>query len=146
MNKTAYISYSMNCSHLVPDVENLLKDKGYEVSYWIKGTPYKDDCLLNADAVVFILNKFDWGCEVKNMTRGVKNEYQTCVKENKPMYVAYKRKTDNQLLIYDHYFNGTTDVVVAVQGKYLPVYNPPQKILKLKNIKENTDEKLELYN
>ena len=45
MNKTAYISYSMNCSHLVPDVENLLKDKGYEVSYWIKGTPYKDDSL-----------------------------------------------------------------------------------------------------
>ena len=42
------------------------------------------------------------------------------------MYVAYKRKTDNQLLIYesDHYFNGTTDVVVAVQGKYPHVNNP----------------------
>lgn len=139
MNKTAYISYSMNCSHLVPDVENLLKDKGYEVSYWIKGTPYKDDYLLNADAVVFILNKFDWGCEVKNMTRGVKNEYQTCVKENKPMYVAYKRKTDNQFLIYesDHYFNGTTDVVVAVQGKYLPVYNPYKSSPEDSEIKEH---------
>lgn len=139
MNKTAYISYSMNCSHLVLDVENLLKDKGYKVSYWIKGTPYKDDCLLNADVVVFILNKFDWGCEVKNMTRGVKNEYQTCVKENKPTYVAYKRKTDNQLLIYesDHYFNGTTDVVVAVQGKYLPVYNPYKSSPEDSEIKEH---------
>lgn len=89
--------------------------------------------------MVFILNKFDWGCEVKNITRGVKNEYQTCVKENKPMYVAYKRKTDNQLLIYesDHYFNGTTDVVVAVQGKYLPVYNPYKSSPEDSEIKEH---------
>lgn len=76
------------------------------------------------------------GLRSKNITRGVKNEYQTCVKENKPMYVAYKRKTDNQLLIYesDHYFNGTTDVV---QGKYLPVYNPYKSSPEDSEIKEH---------
>lgn len=37
----------------------------------------------------------------------------------------------------DHYFNGTTDVVVAVQGKYLPVYNPYKSSPEDSEIKEH---------
>lgn len=125
MNKI-YISYSMQYAYLVPRVYNLLTEQGYEVSYWKIGTMYSEKPLREADAVVFILNDYNWGCEISAMTRGTKNEYDICSKESKQMYIAYKRQSDDQLVIYkaDVEFDRGTAVLKGVAGSYLQPNNP----------------------
>lgn len=90
---------------------------------------YSDKSLREADAVVFILNDYNWGCEISAMTRGTKNEYDICSKEGKKMYIAYRRSSDNQLIIYeaDVEFEGSTAVLKGVAGKYLQPVNPYKK-------------------
>lgn len=125
MNKI-YISYSMQYAHLASEVYDLLEKQGYEVSCWDIGREYSEKPLREADAVVFILNDYNWGCKIPDMTRGTKNEYHICSKIGKPMYIAYKRSSDNQLIIYeaDVEFEGSTAVLKGVAGRYLQPVNP----------------------
>lgn len=125
MNKI-YISYSMQYAHLVPKVYDLLTEQGYEVSRWKIGTKYSEKPLREADVVVFILNDYNWGCEISAMTRGTKNEYDICSREGKKMCIAYKRQSDNQLVIYeaDTELIGGVATLKGIAGSYLRPANP----------------------
>lgn len=112
MNK-AYVSYSMQHANLVPEVEILLDSLGYEPDHWKMGTKYEGSLLTNSDIAVFIINDFNWGIKVEDMTRGTKKELETCHKKNIPVYIAYKRKTDKVLSIYKSEYDGKTLVGTA---------------------------------
>lgn len=79
MNK-AYVSYSMQYANLVPEVEIFLDSLGYEPNHWKMGTKYESSLLTGSDIAVFIINDFNWGTKVEDMTRGTKNELETCIK------------------------------------------------------------------
>lgn len=120
MNK-AYVSYSMQHANLVPEVEIFLDSLGYEPNHWKMGTKYESSLLTDSDIAVFIINEFDWETKVEDMTRGTKNELETCIKKNIPVYIAYKRKTDKVLSIYKSEYDGKT--LVGIAGTSLMPYN-----------------------
>lgn len=120
MNK-AYISYSMQHANLVPEVETFVKSIGYEPRYWKMGTKYDSTVLKSSDIAIFIINEFNWGTKVEDMTRGIKKELETCIKNKIPVYIAYKRKTDNILGIYDSTYDKTT--LVGIGGSKLEPFN-----------------------
>lgn len=120
MNK-AYVSYSMQHANLVPEVEIFLDSLGYEPNHWKMGTKYESSLLTDSDIAVFIINEFDWGTKVEDMTRGTKKELETCHKKDIPIYIAYKRKTDKVLSIYKSEYDGKT--LVGIAGTSLMPYN-----------------------
>lgn len=120
MNK-AYVSYSMQYANLVPEVEIFLDSLGYEPNHWKMGTKYESSLLTGSDIAVFIINDFNWGIKVEDMTRGTKKELETCHKKYIPIYIAYKRKTDKVLSIYKSEYDGKTFVGIA--GTSLMPYN-----------------------
>lgn len=120
MNK-AYVSYSMQYANLVPEVEIFLDSLGYEPNHWKMGTEYESSLLTGSDIAVFVINDFNWGIKVEDMTRGTKNELETCIKKNIPVYIAYKRKTDKVLSIYKSEYDGKT--LVGIAGTSLMPYN-----------------------
>lgn len=120
MNK-AYVSYSMQHANLVPEVEIFLDSLGYEPDHWKMGTKYESSLLTGSDIAVFIINDFNWGIKVEDMTRGTKKELETCIKKKIPVYVAYKRKTDKVLSIYKSEYDGKT--LVGIAGTSLMPYN-----------------------
>lgn len=120
MNK-AYVSYSMQYANLVPEVEIFLDSLGYEPNHWKMGTKYESSLLTGSDIAVFVINDFNWGIKVEDMTRGTKNELETCIKKNIPVYIAYKRKTDKVLSIYKSEYDGKT--LVGIAGTSLMPYN-----------------------
>lgn len=90
MNK-AYVSYSMQYANLVPEVEIFLDSLGYEPNHWKMGTKYESSLLTGSDIAVFIINDFNWGTKVEDMTRGTKNELETCIKEYSSVYCIQKK-------------------------------------------------------
>lgn len=120
MNK-AYVSYSMQHANLVPEVEIFLDSLGYEPDHWKMGTKYESSLLTGSDIAVFIINDFNWGIKVEDMTRGTKKELETCIKKKIPVYVAYKRKTDKVLSIYKSEYDETT--LIGVAGTSLAPFN-----------------------
>lgn len=91
MNK-AYVSYSMQHANLVPEVEIFLDSLGYEPDHWKMGTKYESSLLTDSDIAVFIINEFDWGIKVEDMTRGTKKELETChKKEYSSVYCIQKK-------------------------------------------------------
>ena len=114
MNK-AYVSYSMQHANLVPEVEIFLDSLGYEPDHWKMGTKYESSLLTGSDIAVFVINDFNWGIKVEDMTRGTKKELETCHKKNIPIYIAYKRKTDKSE------YDGNT--LVGIAGTSLMPYN-----------------------
>ena len=120
MNK-AYISYSMQYANLVPEVEIFLDSLGYEPNHWKMGTEYESSLLTGSDIAVFVINDFNWGIKVEDMTRGTKKELETCIKKKIPVYIAYKRKTDKVLSIYKSEYDGKT--LVGIAGTSLMPYN-----------------------
>lgn len=120
MNK-AYVSYSMQYANLVPEVEIFLDSLGYEPNHWKMGTKYESSLLTGSDIAVFVINDFNWGIKVEDMTRGTKNELETCIKKNIPVYIAYKRKTDKVLSIYKSEYDKKT--LVGIGGTSLMPYN-----------------------
>ena len=120
MNK-AYVSYSMQYANLVPEVEIFLDSLGYEPNHWKMGTKYESSLLTGSDIAVFIINDFNWGIKVEDMTRGTEKELETCIKKNIPVYIAYKRKTDKVLSIYKSEYDKKT--LVGIGGTALTPYN-----------------------
>lgn len=110
---------------------------------------YEGFLLTGSDIAVFVINDFNWGIRVEDMTRGTKKELETCYEKNIPIYIAYKRKTDKVLSIYKSEYNGKT--LVGIAGTSLMPYND-LKYIHWKNLKkhlkqkEDINEKLELYN
>ena len=115
MNK-AYVSYSMQYANLVPEVEIFLDSLGYEPNHWKMGTEYESSLLTGSDIAVFVINDFNWGIKVEDMTRGTKNELETCIKKNIPVYIAYKRKGGNFML---EGFASLVGVISNVMYSYL---------------------------
>lgn len=120
MNK-AYVSYSMQYANLVPEVEIFLDSLGYEPNHWKMGTEYESSLLTGSDIAVFVINDFNWGIKVEDMTRGTKKELETCHKKDIPIYIAYKRKIDKVLSIYKSEYDGKT--LVGIAGTSLMPYN-----------------------
>lgn len=121
MNKV-YISYSMQFAHLVGQVSPLLETLGYESNYWKMGTKYDSSSLIKSDIAVFIIDDFNWGIDIDSMTRGSKTELELCKKFNIPVYIAYKRKSDDTIGFYKASFTEKNEVH-GIAGTALPVFN-----------------------
>lgn len=113
---SVYISYSIPYEHLAYEVSKIVEEKGYEAHYWKMGTDYKDNLLVLADKIVFILREYYWSMNIADMTRGIKSEIEKAHKYGIDMYVAYRRR-DDIIQVYKAAFDGET--LSAVRGSYL---------------------------
>lgn len=93
-NDYLYIAYSYGYEKNLEEVCNLLTSLGI---------PYKhssDEELLNSSGVVFILSDFEWEHDLDELTTGVKGELCKVLTNKIPIYIAYKRQSDDVLGIY----------------------------------------------
>jgi len=96
---------SVPMEHL-SEVEDLLNVK-YEIpyghiSFWDRKSAYDQNQFNRADAVVVILNDFDYDSSKSDyfIPIGVHRELQEANKQRKKVFLAYKRKSDGVLNLY----------------------------------------------
>lgn len=68
--------------------------------HYHRGEKYSDEELLKSSGVVFILSDFEWKHDLDSLTMGVKGELCKVLTNKIPIYIAYKRQSDDVLEIY----------------------------------------------
>lgn len=111
----------MQYAHLVGQAAPLLENLGYKPDYWKMGTKYDSSSLSKSDIAVFILNDFNWGIEINDMTKGIRTELELCIKSNIPIYIAYKRRRDDAIGFYKALVEN--EELHGIVGTTLPIFN-----------------------
>lgn len=99
-NNYLYIAYSYGYEENLKEVCDLLSSLRIPYKHYHKGKKYSDSDLLNSSGVVFILSDFEWEHNLDALTMGVKGELCKVLTNKIPIYIAYKRQSDDVLGIY----------------------------------------------
>lgn len=99
-NNYLYIAYSYGYEENLKEVCDLLTSLRISYKHYHKGERYSDSDLLNSSGVVFILSDFEWQYNLDDLTIGVKGELCKVLTNKIPIYIAYKRQSDDTLGIY----------------------------------------------
>jgi hypothetical protein len=101
------------------EVKNVVANHKYDCEWWIRGTPYTDTALRDADIFVLIPRSYVFDFTMDYMTTGCKKELQLAYELGKPLYMAYRKKS-GQLNIYPISLDSLkVGRVRALSGKYL---------------------------
>lgn len=70
------------------------------ILYHKKGDRYQPNKLENADRVVFLLPELAFSCDYHKLTQGIRKELVQAHKLNKPMYIGYIRRGEEDFTFY----------------------------------------------
>lgn len=99
-NDYLYIAYSYGYEKNLEEVCNLLTSLGIPYKHYHRGEKYSDEELLKSSGVVFILSDFKWEHDLDTLTKGIRSELCKVLTNKIPIYIAYKRQSNNALGIY----------------------------------------------
>lgn len=82
----------------------LVKKSGYTPNYWERGTHYdKSDVVKKCDIFVMFLPYGKFKCSYSELTTGCKLEFDTAVREKKPILIAYKSEEGVKIYTFAQY-------------------------------------------
>lgn len=99
-NNYLYIAYSYGYEKNLKEVCELLTSLKIPYKHYHRGEQYSDEELLKSSGVVFILSDFEWEHDLDTLTKGIRSELCKVLTNKIPIYIAYKRQSNNALGIY----------------------------------------------
>lgn len=94
-NKPFYVTYAYSYEEELEEVCNLLDSLNI---------PYKastKDSIANSSGIIFIIPDFSWKSAIDDLIISIKEDLCEAIDKKIPLYIAYKRKSDNMLGIYE---------------------------------------------
>ena len=117
----AYISCSMKePMERVSEVSKILSDYGYLPRFWVRGTGYKEDALLEAEVFVLIIKEDDYKISTGDVTVGCLKELGIAYREEKVIYLAYKTHDTVAIVKMDKTAYSEFSQIKEMNGGFIP--------------------------
>jgi len=104
----------------VSEVSKILSDYGYLPRFWVRGTVYKEDALLEAEVFVLIIKEDYYEISLGTLTAGCIKELKIAYREGKVIYLAYKTHDTVAIVKMDKAVYGEFSRIKEMNGELIP--------------------------
>jgi hypothetical protein len=138
--KRIYISCPISVDEsILYSFHDVIDDEtNFLASSWKRGTYYTESYLLHSDAVVFILPRVQFDCNITSLPTGVKSELDLAIKNNKPIFIGYITRNGEPNIYNARIVGNTIGGVACTSGK---IFNHDFELNAWSNFVKNYEEK-----